>query len=84
LALNGVLFFSAAYSNGALFYRLTHSAYLSIHKTVIILMFALLSMMVFMLLWILIHDRYFFGWLLFLLILISWVVSINLKANSDD
>lgn len=76
ILLNGVLIFSAAFSNVVLHYRLSRKAYNTGHRVIIISLFVLSVLMVFITLFFLVRDRLVIGYGLFLLILLIWVLSV--------
>jgi hypothetical protein len=76
ILLNGILFFSAAFSNGLLNYRLNRSAFKTVHKGVIISLFGISVLIVFTVLFLLVQNRLSLACILFLLILLTWGISV--------
>lgn len=81
IVLNGVLFFAVAIGNGVLYYRLSHSAYHSAYKTIIVALFVFALLMVFTILFFLLEDRSILAGVVLLLIWLVWIVSVFKKYD---
>lgn len=81
LVLNGVLFFAVAIGNGVLYYRLSHSAYHTAYKTIIVVLFVFAILTVFTILFFLLEDRSILAGVVLLLILLVWIISLFNKYD---
>src|SRR5690606_16174283 len=79
--LNGVLLSAVAFGNAVLYHRLIRSAYHVGHKMLIVPIFVFFVLLIFTILFFLSQDRPILAGLIFLLILLTWIISILKKYD---